>query len=295
MSGSAGARTAVDEAPGPAACPGRVGRDGRVALRFERRGAATVLVASRSTAPLQVMAPLALDGPAAVVSILNPTGGLAGGDRLSIEVALGAGAHACLTAPSATRVYRATGAPTVHEVRLDVGPGAVLEWVPEHTIPYPGAALHQRLDVALAGDARVILLDAFAAGRVSRGEAWSFARLDSAIAVRDAGGRRFADRFVLSADRAAFCGGPGAADGHPYFATVLVAGAGDLGDLATSLASALAGREGVTAGAGALRRGGVVARVLARTAPALLGALDAAWAHARRALLGLPPLPLRRG
>jgi len=31
--------------------------------------------------PLQVMAPVALDDPAAVVCMLNPTGGLVGGDR----------------------------------------------------------------------------------------------------------------------------------------------------------------------------------------------------------------------
>ena len=55
----------------------RVGRDGTLRLRFERRGAATVLAGCRFTLPLQVLAPLALDDPAAVVSILNPTGGVA--------------------------------------------------------------------------------------------------------------------------------------------------------------------------------------------------------------------------
>jgi urease accessory protein len=274
---------------------GRVGREGRLSLRFERRGEATALVTCRCAVPLQVLAPLALDDPAAVVSILNPTGGLAGGDRLSIDVALGPGAHACLTAPSATRVYRTDGAPTVQEVRATVGPGATLEWVPEHTIPFPGSALSQSLDVTLAGGARLILVDAFAAGRVARGEAWRFARLQSAITVRDARGWRFIDRLALTGGDAGFCGGAGVTDGHPYFATVVVAGDGDAGDLADAVAGALAGRQDVTAGAGALRRGGLVARVLARTAPALLGALDAAWAQARHGLLGLPPLALRRG
>ena len=64
----------------------RVGRDGALTLRFEQRGAATVVAGCRYTLPLQVLAPVALDDPAAIVSILNPTGGLVGGDRLSIDV-----------------------------------------------------------------------------------------------------------------------------------------------------------------------------------------------------------------
>jgi len=77
----------------------RVGRDGALRLDFERRGAATVVADCRFTLPLQVLAPVALDDPAAVVSILNPTGGLVGGDHLAIDVHVGAGAHAVLTTP----------------------------------------------------------------------------------------------------------------------------------------------------------------------------------------------------
>jgi urease accessory protein len=273
---------------------GDVGRRGRLALRFERRGAATVLAACRYSVPLQVLAPLALDDPAAVVSVLTPTGGLAGDDRLSIDVAVGPGAHACLTTPSATRVYRTTGRPTVQDVRAVLGAGATLEWVPEHTIPFPDSALDQRIDVVLGDGARLILVDAYAAGRVARGERWRFARLQSAITVRDACGWRFIDRLALTADGAGFCAGAGVTDAHPYFATVVVAGDGDGDRLASAVHLALEARPGVAAGAGALRRGGLVARVLARTAPALLGALDAAWAQARSGLLGLPPLSLRR-
>jgi len=61
--------------------------------------------------PLQVMAPMALDDAASIVCMLNPTGGLVGGDRLVIDVGVGAGAHACLTTPSATKVYRTVAGP----------------------------------------------------------------------------------------------------------------------------------------------------------------------------------------
>ena len=115
----------------------RVGRDGALRLRFDRRGPATVVAGCRYTLPLQVLAPVALDDPAAVVSMLNPTGGLVGGDRLSIDVDVAAGAHAVLTTPSATRVYRTEGEETIQSMRLAIGPHAVVEWVdPQAHLPF---------------------------------------------------------------------------------------------------------------------------------------------------------------
>ena len=105
--------------------PARVGRDGTLSLRFERRGPATVLAGCRFTLPLQVLAPLALDGPSLVVSMLNPTGSVLGGDHLRIDARAEPGAHAVLTTPSATRVHRTDGPVAVQQVDLAVAPGAV--------------------------------------------------------------------------------------------------------------------------------------------------------------------------
>lgn len=276
----------------PAAPLTRVGRDGLLRLRFERRGTATVVATSRSTVPLQVLAPVALPDPAAIVSVVNPTGGLVGGDRLTIDVDLGMGAHGCVTTPSATKVYRTAGEVAEQHVRLRLGPGATLEWVPDHTIPFAGSALGQRIDVRLGEGARLILTDAFAAGRVARAETWRFARLESAITIRDERGPLLHDRFVLGGNRS--WAGLGLAECHPYFATVVVIGRGDFSALARAVKAGPASRADVALGVGELARGGVVVRVLAAHAPALLDALDRVWGLARRAVLGLAPLALRK-
>ena len=273
--------------------PPRVGRDGALALAFERRGPATVLARSRSTLPLQVLAPLALDDPAAVVSILNPTGGLVGGDRLAIEVTVGADAHACLTTPSATKVYRTADEPAVQEVTLRLHPGAVCEWVPDHTIPFPGAGLRQRIVVDAGPGARLILVDAFAAGRVGRGEAWTFRLLESALEVRDAAGFVLRDRFVLDGTGALDPAGLGITGGRPYFASLVVV-ADDVEAFRREVAAGFPAGAEVVVAAGALPRRGALVRCLAPGAPALLDALDRLWAAARRHVLGLPPLALRK-
>ena len=275
----------------------RVGRDGALRLDFERRGAATVVADCRFTLPLQVLAPVALDDPAAVVSILNPTGGLVGGDHLAIDVHAGAGAHAVLTTPSATRVYRAEDQPTVQTVRLSIGPRAVVEWVPDHTIPFAGSALRQAIEVELDEPAGLILVDAFAAGRIAAGEAWRFSLLESAISIRDTAGWLLHDRFVLrrrtGTDDPAL-DGLGFAESCPYFASIVVVGAFDRARFAADVHAWSGDGLAPSLGVAVLPRRGVLVRCLAPSAPVLLAAIDECWRLARGALLGLPPLALRK-
>jgi urease accessory protein len=278
--------------------PARVGRDGALRLRFDRRAAGTVVAGCRYTLPLQVLAPVALDDPAAVVSILNPTGGLVGGDRLSIEVEATAGAHAVLTTPSATRVYRTEGEDSTQSVRIAIGPGATVEWVPDHTIPFAGSAFRQTLDVEMDESARLILVDAFSAGRIGRGEAWQFALLDSAVSVRDRQGWVVHDRLALRGPmtrKDTAWDGLGYAESHPYFATIAIIGSFDRERFTADLGRQCLGVDAGRVGVAALARGGLLIRCLAPSAPDLIDTIETCWSLGRRALLGLPPLALRKG
>jgi urease accessory protein len=267
----------------------RVGRDGRLTLRFERRGPRTVIARCGYTLPLQVLVPLALDDPATVVSVLNPTGGLVGGDTLTLDVEVAPGAHACLTTPSATKVYRATSCPARQDVTLRVAAGARLEWVPDHTIPFAGAAFRQTLTAHVAEGAALVLVDAFAAGRVARGETWEFVLLDSALGIDDARGRLLHDRFRL---RAGTLQGLGVTEGRPYFATVVVVADAGVERFAARVREAAAA--GAAVGVGLLPRRGAVVRCLASDAPALASAISRVWNAARGEVLALPPVDLRK-
>src|SRR5205809_1365080 len=293
MRSSPGSATTFSWRPHPAVPePARVGRDGMLALALERRGATTVLSRWSSALPLQILAPVALDGPAAVVSVLNPTGGLVGGDRLAIDVVVGAAAHGCLTTPSATKVYRTTGAAAEQHVRLHLGAGAIVEWVPDHTIPFGGSAFRQTIDCELEDGGTLILMDAFAAGRIARGEAWRFAWLESAVTVRDRRGPILHDRFVLTARGAAQ--GLGFVEDHPYFGSFVAVADSGLHAFAAAAGRVLRDTDGAVGGVGALARRGVVVRCLAASAPALTAVPEALWAVSRRQLLGPPSLALRK-
>ncbi|MDE3178582.1 MAG: urease accessory protein UreD, partial [Acidobacteriota bacterium] len=163
--------------------PDRVGRDGLLRLRFERSGSQTILSQCRYTLPLQALTAITLEDGAAYLMLLNPTGGMLGGDRLLTEITLEANASVCLSTPSAARVYRAAGGAAIQETRIDVKEGASLEYLPGHLIPHAGAALRQSLRIEMAAGSKAVISDSLAAGRVAHGERWSFRELDSGIEV----------------------------------------------------------------------------------------------------------------
>jgi urease accessory protein len=277
----------------------RVGRDGSISLDFARRDGRTVLTQRHYTLPLQVLEPMELEAGAATLMLLNPTGGVLGGDRLHTEVRLGAGSHACLTTPSATRVYRTGGPPAVLTFRASLGAGARLEYVPDHLIPSPGARVRQATELVLAPGAAALLLDAWSVGRPARGERWDFAELDLALTVSDAGGPILRDRACLGGSRS--WDGLGGAEGHAYVATfAAVRAAGEHGEadweaLARSLSAAVSECSSTAqVGVSPLSRSGALARVLAPSAPALLQVTDRLWAASRGWLFSLPPLALRK-
>jgi urease accessory protein len=273
----------------------RVGRDGVLRLAFERRGTLTILTERSFTLPLQALEPVHLDASgAATLMLLNPTGGLVGGDVLETSVALGPESRVCLSTPSATRIYRTAGPPAVQRFRATVGEGAVLEYLPGHLIPSPGARLRQTTDVFLGAGASLLLADAWASGRVVRNERWCFDELDASLVVRDAQGLLLNERCMLDGTPR---DGLGGTEGFPYAATFVAVSPSASGwdalteDLALSPdLTATGSRIGVSL----LGRGGILVRLLCPSAPSLEAAVRNAWACCRHRLFGLAPLELRK-
>lgn len=78
----------------------------------------------------------------AYVYLLNPTGGIVQGDRLETEVVLEPGARALLTTQSATKVYRMERGYAEELNRYTLRGDAVLEYLPDQTIPFAGARFY---------------------------------------------------------------------------------------------------------------------------------------------------------
>lgn len=227
--------------------------------------------------------------------LLNPTGGLVGGDFLVTQIIQEANTHVCLTTPSATRVYRTLANPAVQETLIQVRDGALLEYVPDHVIPYRDSQFRQLLRVEMGRGSRGILWDALASGRVACGERWSFDEVDSRVEISLCEHPVFLNRTKirpasLDLERLGFT------DGFNYLATLVLV-ADDLDgwkETAAALDAELRNMPKVHGGASTLASAGCAVKLLARSAPDLISAQAALWSRARQILLGSPAIVLRK-
>ena len=162
--------------------------NGRLAVGFDLRDGRTELVHLACQPPLQALRAIRRGAAAElVVATLGP--GLMGGDRYEVTVEAGAGAQVVVTSQSANRVLPARGGAGVSvAVRLVVGAGAVLEWLPLPTILQAGARYRQDVRVELTEGARAVLMDVLVPGRLAMGERLAFEELDARLVVHGPGG-----------------------------------------------------------------------------------------------------------
>ena len=134
---------------------------GSIDLQFARSGDRTQ-VQAQTRSPLQFQRPFYPEGPAVChAAILHVAGGMVGGDRLSITLDLAPETAALVTTVSAAKIYGSRGRSLIdpagrfaqQSVRVRVGAGAHLEWLPQETIIFDGALYEQRSRIDLAAGA----------------------------------------------------------------------------------------------------------------------------------------------
>jgi hypothetical protein len=165
-------------------------------------------------------------------------------------------------------------------VNITVGSGAVLEWFPEHTIPFAGSRFRQTLQATLASGATLLLWDAVASGRIARGERWAFTDLENDIRITTASGSSLLERYVL--DPSTDLGRVGLAEEWNYVASFYVVNDAMASEvwsrLESKIAAILDARPGeVLGGVSTPPVPGLAVKVLTRTA-----------AHNASSIAGLP-------
>jgi len=275
-----------------------VGRVGELRLEYAKRDHQTVITRSYCTTPWHLLPPIYLDETGSAYTLLvNPSGGLVGGDGLSIDMNLDRDAHVLISSPSANRVYRSEGKLSEQIITLTVGPGAILEWLPEHTIPFAGSRFRQSIHATLASGATIVLWDALASGRMARDERWAFTDLENEIQITTASGEALVERYAL--EPASDLGCVGLVEEWDYVASFYIvndAVSPEIwAELESKCAAMLENLPGqVLGGVSTPPVPGLAIKLLARTAPDLTHMLDLLWAKVREALWNLPPVSLRK-
>jgi urease accessory protein len=257
-----------------------------------------VLARRAHEGPLAVQRPFFPEGPAVShVVLLHPPGGIVGGDRLHLEARVAGGAHALLTTPAATKVYRTAGPTATQECTLAVERGGVLEWLPQETIVYDGADVSLATRVRLESGARFLGLDILCFGLPARATESGFSRGRCRQEIEI-----WRDGRPVVLERGRFDG-----DGPVHHAAWGLADAPVLGTFLASPAPAACGEllASIRARAEALPSGdlasatllgdedALVCRYVGTSAERARALLRAAWADTRPTLLGRAATPPR--
>jgi len=263
---------------------------GHLSLTY-RHDAGRCVVHDRHSGPLRVLQSLYPEGEAICHNVLvHPPGGIVGGDVLEIEAELGAGAHALITTPGATRFYRSLGEPALQSLTARVADGARLEWLPLETLCYRRTLAENRMRFELAPRAEMIGWDVLALGLPASGEPFDVGRYTQQIELPgvwlERGAVDGSDRLLLES--------PLGFAGHPVLATMWFASGSAMAGTRREalLAAAREAFEGHalqdTAGATSPHDEVVVVRALAHRLEPAMELLTSVWKRWRALAWSLP-------
>ncbi len=129
----------------------------------------------------------------------NVSGGVFGGDDMSLRIDVGADARAQVTSTGSTRVYRprAHAADALLSTEIHLGEDALLEYLPDSVIPFRDARFEQCTDVHLAPGATLFWWEILAPGRTAAGELFAYESLRVRASIRNQQRAIFIDRMSI--------------------------------------------------------------------------------------------------
>jgi urease accessory protein len=139
-----------------------------------------------------------------LVHLNNVSGGVFGGDDMSLRIDVGADARAQITSTGSTRVYRprAHAADALLSTEIHLGKDALLEYLPDSVIPFRDARFEQRTDVHLAPGATLFWWEIIAPGRMAAGELFAYESLRVRASIRNQERPIFIDRMSIKPQEA---------------------------------------------------------------------------------------------
>jgi urease accessory protein len=269
------------------ASPSRSDWQARLHAGFADDGGTTRLIERSHFGPLRIQKPLYPEGPAVCHAIVvHPPGGVVGGDQLTIHADVGAHAHALMATPGAAKWYKANGRVSRQEVRLTIGAGASLEWLPQETIFFNHA--HVQLDtcIDLAADAHYIGCEILCFGRTASGESFNAGAISQKSMIRRGGKLIWFEQGSLDGGSSAMSS-PLVLAGKTVCATLTAVGKTLSAASITALREELAAVANNHAGIGVTQlKSLLVVRYLGDASETARRVMIRAWQHLRPELLG---------
>lgn len=296
---------------------GVVGKFGFVRLVFRADGARTILSDLDRRAPFLVQKALYWDEAMPdmpCVMIITTTGCVAQGDRMAVQIHVGAGARAHVTTQSATKIHMMSSNYAAQIQEITVEEGGYLEYAPDPVIPHRASRFLTDTRITIADAGALVYSEILLPGRRHhhKDELFGFDLYSARIAAQslaphggDAGGRGpggaarpdargerpfFVEKFILEPKRDDLAR-LGVMNGYEVFGNALALGPADKIRALWECVDAAIGPD-LAWGCGLLPDGrGLVFKVLGRDTESVQAKIREFRGLARKALAGaeLPP------
>lgn len=199
----------VNTAPEPATVPATASVDAFLQTNLKHR----------HLGPLRIQKALYPEGLALCHAIIvHPPGGIAGGDRLEVQLQSQARSQGLVTTPSAAKWYGTDGVVPATQ-KIEIALEGQLEWLPQETIVFDRALVESEITIKAGATGAMLGWDHLIFGRHASGESFKTGRFMQSLRILFFKGLVWHDRLVLGGGDALF-DSPIGLRGHYAFATL---------------------------------------------------------------------------
>ena len=147
--------------------------NGQGNIEFSYRDGRTNLFHLYQSDPIRVLFPNVSSEEIKLGIIVTTSGGLVGGDKISLALTFGEKTSAMIMAQAAEKVYGSSGATCLIEVDLEANTDAWAEYLPQETILFDNARLNRTTRIRAAAGSQVLAGEIVVFGRKGSGETFS--------------------------------------------------------------------------------------------------------------------------
>ena len=260
---------------------------GQGEIEFFHRDGYTNLSHLYQRDPVRILFP---DFPADEIKqgiIVTTSGGMVGGDKISLDLTFGERTSAMVMPQAAEKIYGSSRYDSVINVDLKAKSMAWAEYLPQETILFDGARLNRTTRIEATADAKILAGEIIVFGRQGSGETFTTGFLRDAWEVRRDQKLIWADTLLLKNNVSKVINHPACFDGASVVGTVILI-CDDIDSYIGEVQGILSNTFTTVRTGASLINGVLVARFIGKDALNLRKSFSLLWRSLRHSVASLP-------